>query len=267
MSHNIYDFSNLFLGSFNNFINKLYGHGVLLLIFIISYWIFKRMLNSGTSDQKPKDAATCEKESIKKFSHNPYSLSVYKDTEKPDNKGIKSVVGCSLKNKEIDTYGTLEDFESGIRYYSEKLNEEKCIEILDKMNGMMVIPTYDIYYAIMTLFLKNKKVNQALGMFNDMKVNGVEINENTYYVIIKGCLDCDKVEQGSEILLDCVRNRIELNRDIYNQVALRLVNNAMMKQNEKVYYVSELLVEFKRLSIKINNSTFFTMLKIVKKVK
>jgi hypothetical protein len=37
----------------------------------------------------------------------------------------------SSKLKEIADLNTLEDFQEGVKHYSDKLNEEKCIEILD----------------------------------------------------------------------------------------------------------------------------------------
>jgi pentatricopeptide repeat protein len=261
MSHYILNFSNLIMGLLNYFISKLYVHGILLVIFILSYYIFKRFLVGNTLFQKLKD----EKE-VKKYK-NPYRLSIFEDKPivlRDTDKTSKIMVSVGItKNIDIDTYILMEDFEAGIKHYVDKMNEGKCIEILDKMSSKSIIPNYEIYSALMTLFLKNKKINQALGMFNDMKINNINLNENIYYIIIKGCVDCNKIDQASEVMLDCFKNNILLNPDICNQVSLRLVNTTL---NEKYYFVSEFLNEFRRMNITIKDTTFFAMMKYIKKI-
>jgi pentatricopeptide repeat protein len=233
------------------FQNKIYANGLLLVVFIVSYYTIKCIIAKNTIYQKPKI------NNLSKFVNLPEHEKPSK-TEKVDKPFYKSAP-MPMKLESIL------DYEVRIKYWADKLNEEKCIELFDKLI-MTYTPTFEIYYSLLTLFLKNKKINQALGMYNDMKVNNYSINEDTYYSVIKGCLDCDNILQASEILLESFKSNILVNREIYNQAAIKLVS-ANIRFSEKYFYINEMLNEFKRYEIKINNTTFFNMLKFIKKIK
>jgi hypothetical protein len=282
MSHYVLEIPRIVLGGLSLLLSKITSHGLLIVVFFVSYYIFKMLLakyqiteNSESTDEKPYNKSKKNKTNFHTYKFSDITIPsqpLPQAVETPirRNSPIYSFKGefgsYSSKLKEIAELNTLEDFQEGVKHYSDKLNEEKCIEILDRMLVSNIRPDYDILFNLMTLFIKTRKINQALGMFNDIKMNGVALNENTYYVIIKGCLDCEKLEQASDILIQSLRNNTLINREIYNQVACKLVTNISMKQREKVEYINELLSEFQRTSIKVNQLTYANMIRISKKL-
>lgn len=95
--------------------------------------------------------------------------------------------------------------------YLRKTNEEKIIELYDRMIIMNIKPNREIYKIMMNLFIKEKKIIQAIGMFIDLKVNEIEMSNDLYAIIINACFINGYAEKAAEFIIEAEENGIIIN--------------------------------------------------------
>ena len=95
--------------------------------------------------------------------------------------------------------------------YLRKTNEEKIIELYDRMIIMNIKPNREIYKIMMNLFIKEKKIVQAIGMFIDLKFNEIEMSNELYSIIINACFINGYAEKAAEFIIEAEENGININ--------------------------------------------------------
>ena len=94
--------------------------------------------------------------------------------------------------------------------YLRKTNEEKIIELYDKMIMNDIKPNAEIYKLMMKLFIKEKKIIQAIGVFIDIKINDIELTNELYGIIINACFIHGYPDKGTELILEAEENGVKL---------------------------------------------------------
>jgi hypothetical protein len=158
---------------------------------------------------------------------------------------INDIIQSGL-TKDVDTEAVL------IKIYSNILNEEKCIAMLDELLKNNIKPNLSIYFSLMNLFIKKKKINQAIGIYIDIKLNKL-IDENILNTIIYACLENQKIENAIEILIDGAKNDIYLSAEVYKTFLDTLIKNSEMKIIDKTKYVEILVRLMRDNQIEINS--------------
>ena len=63
----------------------------------------------------------------------------------------------------------------------------------------------------MNLFIKEKKIVQAIGMFIDLKFNEIEMSNELYSIIINACFINGYAEKAAEFIIEAEENGININ--------------------------------------------------------
>lgn len=96
-------------------------------------------------------------------------------------------------------------------------NEEEMIEIYDKILLLNLSPHYEVFSILMRLFVSERKIIQAIGIYVDMKLNGFEIRKEDYEVIINLCFNNGWIDKGKEITKEAEKNGVIVgNFKLYN---------------------------------------------------
>ncbi|XP_052194487.1 pentatricopeptide repeat-containing protein At3g61520, mitochondrial [Diospyros lotus] len=80
-------------------------------------------------------------------------------------------------------------------------NLDKAMEIFwDMSSGLKITPNTVIYNMLIDSFCKNKKVEVAMSLMDDMKVKGVRPNTTTYNAMLKGLQEMNWLEKAFELM-------------------------------------------------------------------
>ena len=82
---------------------------------------------------------------------------------------------------------------------------------------MNLSPHYEVFSILMRLFVSERKIIQAIGIYVDMKLNGFEIRKDDYEVIISLCFNNGWIDKGKEITKEAEKNGVIVgNFKLYN---------------------------------------------------
>jgi pentatricopeptide repeat protein len=123
------------------------------------------------------------------------------------------------------------------------------------------------YTTLMQMFIKKKKVLNAIALFQDMKKNEIKPDQVCYNFIVNGCTFNQKLERAIEFLLESVKENIKLNEETYNNCLEYLLNNKFMKHHERSNHATVILKELKEKNFSINYDLYSRVLRLIYKNK
>jgi tetratricopeptide (TPR) repeat protein len=138
--------------------------------------------------------------------------------------------------KDVMTYSIL------MRIFSIQGNEEKSILTLDEMlrSNSYIKPNISIYLPLMMLFIKQRKIVQAIGMFTDMKLNQCNPDVKIYTLIISACLSSNIVDKAAELIIDADKKKIKLDGQIYKNTLDGVNRSVKLKPQDRDRYLKTL---------------------------
>jgi hypothetical protein len=112
--------------------------------------------------------------------------------------------------------------------------------------------------------VKRKKINQALGMFNDLKINNFNLTDEIFNIIIPGCLESNRIEIATDIITESLRNGYSLKSELYDNVAGKLAMSNSIKLKHKISYATDFLDELNKNKIIIDQIYYINLRKLIK---
>ena len=106
-----------------------------------------------------------------------------------------------------------------------------------KLNG--VLPGVIVYTCLLQACIKNKMVDKAIEIFNDMVANNVKPDKTAYNTIVNGCIFSGKLLSACNILLQAIDDNIVLHEDVYNNVLRNFMINHKMTSTQKHEYATK----------------------------
>merc|ERR1711976_689430 len=142
-------------------------------------------------------------------------------------------------------------------------NEQKCLDLFNEMKVEDVKPSLVTYTTLMQMFIKKKKIPQAIDIFNHMKSSGIKPDQVCYNFMVNGCTFTQKLEHGIAFLLESIKADVKLSPETYNNVLEYLLNNKFMKYKERVDNAQNILKLLKERNINIKYDLYSRLLRLI----
>ena len=149
-----------------------------------------------------------------------------------------------------------------MRMYSYMNREDKCVAMFNQMKEDNIKPSVITYTVLMQMYIKKKKMNDAIRVFNELD-STLEADFVSYNFIINACTFNQKLEYAIEYLIASMKKHIKLSEDTYHNVVNYLLENKFMKYQTRINYAQELLKNFKENQIGLRNDLYQKITKLL----
>lgn len=160
-------------------------------------------------------------------------------------------------------------FSQLIVMYTALNSEEKVLESFDEMIKSNIRPNIETYNSLIGIFLKKKKILNALGIFQDIKQNNFLIEDlSLVELLVSSCISSNKIEKAIEIVeylykKSELESRTKQNQLYYIVLESLLNTKCGLKFTEKVYYSNQIMKIMKEKNIEISDEILLKVGKMI----
>ncbi len=120
-----------------------------------------------------------------------------------------------------------------VKLYAKNRLLDKALGVLDEMKRNDVTPGVIVYTCLLQACIKNKMIDRAIEIFTEMKESKVQPDKTAYNTIVNGCVFSGKLLAGCNILAQSMSEGIVLHEDVYNNVLRNFLINHKMTPAQK----------------------------------
>jgi pentatricopeptide repeat protein len=140
---------------------------------------------------------------------------------------------------------------------------KKALDLFTQMRKENIKPSIITYTTLIQMFIKRKKISEAIKIFREISLEGLEIDYVCYNFIINGCTFNKNLEHAITFLLESLDKNIILSKETYKNVLEYLLNNKFMKFSERRNMCSKILTEIKKREITIDYDLYSRLMRLI----
>jgi len=142
-------------------------------------------------------------------------------------------------------------------------NDNKAYELFDEISKNGIKPTEEMFKLLINLQLKSHLVDRAIPLFKNMLLSKVTPSKSLCDLLINQCKEQKQDGEGFELLILITHETFKLDDEIYESQIDNILKSTQFKVNEKVEFLSRLLVALKENNYQISISSFDRLSKYI----
>eukprot|EP00826_Nyctotherus_ovalis_P041399 TRINITY_DN415_c0_g1_i10.p1 TRINITY_DN415_c0_g1~~TRINITY_DN415_c0_g1_i10.p1 ORF type:complete len:736 (+),score=259.75 TRINITY_DN415_c0_g1_i10:217-2424(+) len=147
-----------------------------------------------------------------------------------------------------------------IKLYTKNKMLEKALGVLEEMKKNGIVPGVVVYTCLLQVCIKTKMVNRAIELFKEMRQNKIQPDRTAYNIIVNGCIFSGKLLAACNILSQAMAENIILHDDVYNNVLKNLPTNQKMNWAQKHEHATSVCNYVQLHKIPVNEEYFQVVL-------
>lgn len=147
-----------------------------------------------------------------------------------------------------------------IKLYTKNKMLEKALGVLEEMKRNGIVPGVVVYTCLLQVCIKTKMVNRAIELFKEMRQSKVQPDRTAYNIIVNGCIFSGKLLAACNILSQAMAENIILHDDVYNNILKNLPTNHKMTWPQKHEHATSVCNYVKLHKIPVNEEYFQVVL-------
>jgi pentatricopeptide repeat domain-containing protein 1 len=147
-----------------------------------------------------------------------------------------------------------------IKLYTKNKMLEKALGVLEEMKRNGIVPGVVVYTCLLQVCIKTKMVNRAIELFKEMRQNKIQPDRTAYNIIVNGCIFSGKLLAACNILSQAMAENIILHDDVYNNILKNLPTNHKMTWTQKHEHATSVCNYVRLRKIPVNEEYFQVVL-------
>jgi len=143
-----------------------------------------------------------------------------------------------------------------IKLYTKNKMLEKALGVLEEMKKNGIVPGVVVYTCLLQVCIKTKMVNRAIELFKEMRQNKIQPDKTAYNIIVNGCIFSGKLLAACNILSQAMAESIILHDDVYNNILKNLPTNHKMTWTQKHEHATSVCNYVRLHKIPVNEEYF-----------